>query len=483
MSNEKPIRRSLLDMGISRFANPAPVQEWSVKSPIEGIGLLPAKDPILLVGRGGVGKTFAAMELALKLASWDGTGVAPTWWGQEIATCGVAIVLTYEESTDRIHRSIERMAEATGIDLAVVANRMLVKSFQDVDVTPMPLVGNNPKTRQPAKTKEYDELTLELREVVRTIGPIGCIVIDNVGTAMAIEGNDYQSVNQAMKWLQRWSSEFRCSTILIAHTNKGGLKLTSDDPGDDELEAAAMGSTGWVSAVRCAIVMWSLSEEGEGQIAESLDDKEFVHGVTRRRYIRARVVKNNVDAYNGTITLKRAGGEMLDVTKATKGAKAAERNEEIEEFAAAVGRMWTRQTPVQKSGSRGVFEHRGAMGDRFVNMAKSALAALTNRALASGALRLEALCPGVAKSRGAWLYDTTGRGRRESHLDAFRKARRAADKARLAFKTSNVNEWRRFLEPYMSELSDDQLLEAVAELCDARQLSISDAHIIIGSKA
>ena len=68
-------------------------------------------------------------------------------------------------------------------------------------------------------------------------------------------------------------------------------------------------------------------------------------------------------------------------------------------------------------------------------------------------------------------------------LDAFRKARRAADKAKVPFKTSNVSEWRRFLETHMACLSDTEILEAIAELCDARHLTISDAYIIIGSNA
>jgi hypothetical protein len=484
MSNQKPVRRSLLDMGIARFAGPAPVQHWAVKSPAEEGGLLPAAAPILLVGRGGVGKTSAAVELALKIASWDGAYNAPTWMGQPIAISGVSVILTYEESTDRMHRMIQKMCAAAGVDPILVGNRMIVKSYQDTDVVPMPLVGNDPQTRMPVPTAEYKALTEELRQIRAQVGEIACIVVDNAGTAMAVEGNDYQSANQSMKWLQRWSAEFNALVPLIAHTNKGALQFESDDPSDDELEAAAMGSTGWVSAVRLAMVMWSISEEGEAEIAKSLGDAEFQAGVTRRRYIKARVVKSNVDgAYTGSLTLRRAGGTLEDTTKAVRKGKATEINKTIAEFAAAVGRLWARQTPVQKTGANGVFENKGALGGGFAKSSKSALETLTNQALAAGALRLEATCPGVEKSRGAWLFDTTGRGRREAHLDAFRKARRAADKARVAFKTSNVAEWRRFLDTWMAGLSDDQILEAIAELSDARHLTISDAYILIGSNA
>lgn len=484
MSNEKPVRRSLLDMGVDRFAGEAPIQEWAVKGPEETGGLLPAAQPALIIGPGGVGKTRAAMELCYKTASWNGKGTPPTWMGQDIATTGVAVVLTYEESTDNIHRSIKRMAEAAGVNPKKVGQRMMVKSYQDVDVVPMPLVATDPKTRMPVPTPEYKAITEELRQIRQTIGEIGVIVIDNIGTAFAVEGNDYQTANQAMKWIQRWAAEFGALVLVVAHTNKGALKLESDMPSVNELQAATMGSVGWVTAVRAAIAMWTLSDEGEEEIARSLGDEDFKPGVTKNRYVRARAVKENVEGvYMGALTLKRAGGTLEDVSKAAKGAKVAEMNDEIQEFAAAVGRMWAHQTPVQKSGTNGVFERRAAMGKQFLAMSKSALATLTDRALAAGALRLEATCPGVEKSRGAWLFDTTGRGRREAHLEAFRKARRAADKAKVAFKTSNIADWRRLLDTPLAGLSDVELLEAVAELCDARHLTISDAYIIIGSAA
>jgi hypothetical protein len=483
-NNEKPApRRCLLDMGIARFAGPAPIQEWAVSSPKEGGGLLPAKEPMLLVGRGGIGKTRAAVELALKIAA-PRKGKDLVWMGQPIIAQGVSIVLTYEESTDRMHRAIQNIAEAAGVSPQEVGDRMIVKSFQDPDIVPMPLVSNNPKTRMPSATPEYLAITAELRVIRERLGEIGCIVVDNAGTALAVEGNDYQSSNQAMKWLQRWSSEFGALVILIAHTNKGALKFESDDPSDDELEAAAMGSTGWVSAVRLAMVMWSISEEGEARIAKSLGDGEFKPGITRRRYIKARTVKSNVDgAYTGCITLRRAGGTLEDVTRETKSALDENMNTEIADFAAAVGRCWTLHTPVQKSGTNGVYEQRSALGGRFAKMSKSALAALTGRAVASGALRLEAVAPGVEGGRGKWLFDCSGRGRREMHLKLFWKAKRVADRARVPFKLGAIGEWRRFLEPCMAGMSDEGLAAAINELEEARHLAVKDGYLILSNAA
>lgn len=462
-------RRSLLSMGIGRFAEPAPVQEWAVLGPEKEGGLLPAANPILVVGQGSVGKTRAAFELGLKIASYDGIGEAPTWMGQKIATVGVSVVLTYEEATDSIHRSIKKMADAAGIDPAKVDGRMLVKSYQDMDVDPMPLVTNDPQTRQPTKTKEYDELTRELREIRQQVGEIGCIVIDNVGTAFAVEGNDYQSANQAMKWIQRWSSEFGALVIVVAHTNKGALRFESDNPSSNELLSATMGSTGWVSAVRLAIVMWKMSEEGEAKIAEALGD-DFRPGVDKDRYIRARVVKSNVDdAYTGTITLKRAGGTLEDVSGQTRRAQAAAIDAQVGAFAAAVGRAWAKGIPLQKSGKHGVFEQRGTLGQQFSGMSKSRLTTLVDQAVAANALSVQDM--NAAGDKGRWLFDETGHGRLEVVMQSVKKAINAAGRRHdlPAMHTGNVAVWRQLCGEAVEGLSDQELTVAIVE-CQAKGL-------------
>lgn len=481
MSKPEPTpRRPLLSMGIGRFAGEAPVQEWAVKGPKEEGGILPASAPILFVGQGSVGKTRAAFELGLKIAAYDGIGPAPKWMGQDIATVGVSVVLTYEEATDSIHRSIKKMADEAGIDPSVVDRRMLVKSYQDVDVEPLPLVANDPQIRQPVKTREYDELTREMREIVSQIGKIGCIIIDNAGTAFAADGNDYQSANQVMKWIQRWSAEFGALVIVIAHTNKGALKFETDNPSTNELLAAAMGSTGWVSAVRLAIMMWKISAEGEADIAKSLDDEEFEPGVTEGRYIRARVVKANVDdAYTGTLTLRRAGGTLEDVSAPMKSAKRAKVTEEMTSFAAAVGRCWTRGTHLQKSGNSGVFELRSSMGAPFDRMSKAALASLTERTIREGLVRLEPVAPGAKATRGNWLFDATGQGRRQVHLECMRRLMGKAYKAKVAVRTDNIEAWRGLLEAPMRDMPVDALAEALDELAQGASVRVEDGVVVV----
>lgn len=458
---KNPARRSLLSMGIGRFAGPAPVQEWAVAAPSEEGGLLPAEAPALFVGPGGVGKTHSSLELALKIAD-NGDGKDHIWMGQKVLAKGVSVFLTWEEATDTLHRDIQDMSAAAGIDPEVVANRMLVKSYQDVDVSPAPLVINNPATRSPDRSPEYNETTKELRQIQAEIGALGCIVIDNVGTAFATEGNDYQSANQALKWIQRWAAEFKCLVIVIAHTNKEALRFETDNPSINELKASVMGSTGWLSAVRLGLMFWGISEESEAKIAKTLEDEGFKPGVSVNRYIKARVIKSNVrGSYAGAFTLKRADSTLTDITRAQRQGASNESDARMFAFAAAIGRAWSAGLPLQKSGKHGVYENRGNLGTEYAGASKGSLHAMVDKALAAKVLRTEGLAPNG--EAGRWLFDTTGQGVREACDHAHRIAGQAK-KHNHKLPTprwDNVKEWRHHAPHHIAALSDDEVTEAL----------------------
>lgn len=138
---------------------------------------------------------------------------------------------------------------------------------------------------------------------------------------------------------------------------------------------------------------------------------------------------------------------------------------------------------MQKSGLHGVFNHRGALGSRFAKSSKAALASLADRELACDALRLEATAPGERAGRGKWLFDCSGRGRREVLLANFAKAKRAADRARVPFKTNNYDDWRHFMDAPIDVLSKEDLDQVIVDLGHHRHLTVSDGSIILGSQA
>tara|TARA_R110002074_G_scaffold125024_2_gene261883 strand:+ start:5886 stop:7424 length:1539 start_codon:yes stop_codon:yes gene_type:complete len=404
-------RKSLMRYGIGRFAGPAKVQGWLVGSPREGQGIVPDDKPILLAGRGGIGKTTSAIELAIKIGCLD--SIEPLnqrWMGQKITGSGVSIILTWEEDTESMHRKVKAIAQANGIDPALCDERVIVKSYQDVDVSPDPLVFFDSKTKTPKPTEEYIALTEELREVEKYYGRIGTVVIDNVGTAFGVEGNSYQEANGAMKWIQRWSSEFHCATVVVAHTNKGALNKTTSKEGpqvqsDDDVLASVMGSTGWTSAVRAVLVMWQMTEEQEARLASAMDDADFVPGESRRKYIHAQVLKENCEAYTGRFTLCRGEGLTLqDISNEKSRAFAAKKNELHERFKKSIVDALVSGFAFQKSGKNGVFENKDKLRG-FEKYSKSQLHGICDECIANGLIAHTPDHPtgGSSTKNASWL--------------------------------------------------------------------------------
>ena len=377
--------RRLIDMGVGRFAEEPPEQQWAAGH------LIPARAPVLLAGRGGIGKTRAALHLALLMAAWDGEGPAPEWMGQRVRKHGVSVVISYEEHTESAWRILRRMADAEGIDLDRVDARFKFKSMQDRDASGQALVAPDPATHAPAATEEYFKLIEQLMELKEKVGDIACIVIDNVGTAFKVNGNDYQEVNSAAYWMQRWASEFGALVLNIGHTNKGATpqRGRNGSPGqpltDEEVLNSVMGSTGWVSAHRATMVMWQMQEQQEKALAEALGE-DYREGETRRRYIHAQILKENVEGiYTGRLTLRRNGTSLDNLGTDPRGAMARSVEQSISALADAIGEAVARGTVITKTGKlNGVHAMRAALGKPFSTMQRAALVDLVERGLDLG---------------------------------------------------------------------------------------------------
>ena len=375
----------LVELNIAdQFSGEPPAQRWLVGSPNGGGGLLPDAAPILLAGRGGIGKTHAATELAFLVGTWDGSTPAPRWMGQEIAKAGPTVVITYEEHPDSMHRKIHKLCEHHGIDIERGRRGVVVVSMSDPRFSGGPLIGPHPRTKALAATEEYTRLTRQLRKVRDRFGELGAIVLDHVGRAFPVEGNSYNDANAAMGLTDRWSAEFACPVITIAHTKK---VVVTAGMGDEEILQAVMGSAGWVSAVRAVMVMWQLEEGEEAELAKELDDKDFQPGLTRRKYIRAQVLKHNVDdLYEGRLTLCRRGAGLEDVSAGVRKARRDQRMRDMEALASAIAAQWDRDAPMQSTGKEGVFENKDRLGLPWAEMPKSRLRGLAKGCVEAGLL-------------------------------------------------------------------------------------------------
>lgn len=86
-----------------------PVREFLVD------GMIPLRTPCLLSGDGGVGKTLAALQMAISVS----TGTS--WFGKEV-TQGPCIFITAEDEMDEVHRRLFDICEGERIDIADLAD-------------------------------------------------------------------------------------------------------------------------------------------------------------------------------------------------------------------------------------------------------------------------------------------------------------------------------------------------------------------------
>ena len=469
-ADQEPLRRrvpDILELDIAtQFSGEPPAQRWLVGGPEGDGGLLPDAAPILLAGRGGIGKTRAATELAFLTGTWDGRAPAPRWWGQAIGKAGPSVVITYEEHVDTMHRTIHALCRHHGIDLEQGRRRVIVMSMIDPRISGEPLIAPHPKTKALAPTAEYNRLTRQLRKLREHHGELGVIVLDHAIRAFPVDTNAVTDANVAMGLMGRWAGEFDCGVVTLAHTKKVVIHARM---GDEEILQAVVGSTGWVSSVRATMVMWQLEEEREAEIAEALDDREFHRGITRRRYVHAQVLKHNVDGlHEGRLTLRRNGAGFDDVSDGIRRKLAARRDKETTAFVKAIGRQWELGTPMQKSGAHGVHENRERLGEPWCKMSKAKLRGLVGAAEKAGLLSVAASHPSRPRAKqAAWLQEDDGAGAAELHAEMMARAIRLAWEARRPFARGEgemgLAARRHELPSGLQALADDEL-GAVADM-------------------
>jgi hypothetical protein len=265
--------------------------------------------------------------------------------------------------------------------------------MQDRDATAQPLVARNRQTGEIDGTAEYHHLTEELNEIRERVGPIASIVIDNVGTAYQVNGNDYQETNAAVKCIQRWSTEFGSLVLNIGHTNKGSgneskrAKPTGSSMTADEVLNSVMGSTGWNSAHRGVLVMFQMTEDEELALANSLLDPDFDPEVDRRRYIHAQVVKENARGiYMGRLTLRRDGVGLVDVSAETRRGAAEADDELIDLLTGMIADLAKKGEVLMKTGKNGLFQNRDLLHSPFRDMTRDRLEDIATKAISLGSI-------------------------------------------------------------------------------------------------
>jgi len=219
-------------------------RRWIVKD------WIPAVTVVMLAGDGAAGKTLAALQLAIAIASNVESNVA-TWFGLDIAEYGPVYFLTAEEDLDEVHRRVDAICKHMNIDYDA-----------DLYIDCMP--GQNALLAIKGK-HDVMEATQLFKELVLTVEGImpKLIILESAADLFAGNEIDRSQVRQFITMLRALAIKVGATVLLLSHPSQAGRKGTGES-----------GSTGWNNSVRSRMYLQTVKEKKNGDDAPEEEESE-----------------------------------------------------------------------------------------------------------------------------------------------------------------------------------------------------------------
>ena len=202
--------------------------------------------PTLMSGKGGIGKSLAALQMAVALA------MGKRFLGRAVDPLRV-VLWSCEEDLPELHRRLERICEFYEVGITDLSERLVIDCRHGLDNTLLTQEFGRPM---------WTGLTEYLREQVNDC-KADVWIGDNLAHMYACSENDRHPVTVFTSWLSGLRTEAWCP-LLIGHVAKVGGSEYS-------------GSTAWENAVR---MRWYLGDRLPEE-DKSADDEEDEPGNLR----------------------------------------------------------------------------------------------------------------------------------------------------------------------------------------------------------
>lgn len=294
---------NLKDWTADAYAGPAPEITWLCD------GTIPLGIPVLFASMGGLGKSYMAIDLGLKVAVEVVTSVAARpILGGEVVQTGSAVILSAEDSRASIHRRLEQI-DPEGRRHAH-PDRLIIVPLPDAG-GPKPLIASDGKAL--SMTPAFHALRDELAQ----IPDLKLIVIDPLQAFVLADVNADPAAGQFM-----WSAfASLCAatgaTLIVAHhmRKEGASSITTAD----QAREAIRGSTALVDGARLTYALWKAGQEDGRDMCARLD-LEYAP----ERIAFGAVVKANDQANREVQTyVRQESGLLVDQTSRLAGATTA----------------------------------------------------------------------------------------------------------------------------------------------------------------
>jgi len=218
----------------------------NITLPVPVVGsLVPRREPTLIGGHGGAGKSVLGLILGAHVAA----GKA---WAGHPCVQGRVLIVSLEDDASLVNYRLSRIADTYALDRDMIEENITIVDGSDGDaalVSEMSEFGNTRLVDMPAME--------ELREAAA-----GCvlIVVDNASDAFDGNENNRRQVRGFMRRLKHIARENDAGLILLAHIDKAAAKYGANGN-------SYSGSTAWHNSARSRLAL-SISDIGTVEVRQ-----------------------------------------------------------------------------------------------------------------------------------------------------------------------------------------------------------------------
>lgn len=331
---------------VAEFEGTAPAQEWLVEN------VLPMDAPCLLAAAGGTGKGMLELDLCLRVAGGEASGIDfnkdAGWLGHRVSQSGKAVMFTAEDSKDDVHRRLQSI-DPDGTRRRKARGRMFVVPLPD-DGGPFGIVRAKDGWHQGFETTpQFDSICRQ----AKALGGVKLIVLDPLASFVSVDVNaDPQAGAFVQGALARMAKQAGGCTVLLAHHMKKAGK--ESDHSAESARDGIRGTTALVDGVRLAYAVWPADENARKKAAKALG-----HAVSIRDVFYSGVVKSNCPSDNAVQILVRNPNGLLEAVTPMDDSCTA--NDALDVLEAAVRIKCAEGKPLAATGMSGLYARRAEL--------------------------------------------------------------------------------------------------------------------------
>ena len=252
-AEKKPVIK-LTDHWLSTYAGDPPVQEFLI-DPILSLGV-----PGIFAGQGGVGKSFLLLDTVIKIAAADHAMHQEQALGGRIATSGVCVYITAEDSRSSVHRRIASITDSSIFERA--KDKLIVVALPDLG-GPQTFMFKDFDTYK--TTRAFADLRDQLLMLAKEHRLV-IVVLDPMQPFTAADINSDPAACQFF-WgkMAEICASIKCNIIVAHHMRKEGAWSIKRPA---QAREAIRGSSALVDASRWAYALYAMPEHEEEVLAK-----------------------------------------------------------------------------------------------------------------------------------------------------------------------------------------------------------------------